>query len=108
MVEVICIDDKNKPGQIPAKYWIKEGEKVHITLVTFHPLQEGGIQGCEIYEKPLPIEECAPYNFWKLSRFGITPNNLEALVVLIKQSTELNDVDVRQLIEETELQTLEV
>ena len=48
MVEVICIDDKNKPEEIPARFWIKEGEKVHITLVTFHPLQDGGIQGCEL------------------------------------------------------------
>lgn len=106
MVEVICIDDKNKPEEIPARFWIKEGEKVHITLVTFHPLQDGGIQGCELYEKPLPLEHCAPYNFWKLSRFGITPDNLEALIELIKHSTELNEVDIRHLIEETELQTI--
>jgi hypothetical protein len=103
MVQVICIDDKNKPESIPEKYWIKEGEKVHITLVTFHPLQEGGIQGCELYEKPLPIEYCHPYNFWKLSRFGITGENLEALIELIKLSTELNDVDVKKLIDESEL-----
>ena len=108
MVEVICIDDKNKPQQIPQKYWIKEGEKVHITLVTLHPHQEGGIQGCELYEKPLPIEECAPYNFWKLSRFGITPDNLRALIELIMASTELNEVDVHQLLEEAQLQSLEV
>jgi hypothetical protein len=106
MVEVICIDDKNKPAEIPARFWIKEGEKVHITLVTFHPKQEGGIQGCELYEKPLPLEHCAPYNFWKLSRFGITPENLEALIALIKESTELNDVDVRQLVKESELQEI--
>ena len=34
------------------------------------------------------------------------PQNLEALIELIKQSTELNDVDIRHLIEETELQTV--
>lgn len=106
MVEVVCIDDKNKPEEIPARFWIREGEKVHITLVTFHPLQDGGIQGCELYEKPLPMEYCAPYNYWKLSRFAISPENLEALVALIQQSTALNDVDVRQLLEEAELHTI--
>ena len=106
MVEVICIDDKSKPKEIPQSYWIKEGEKVHITLVTFHPEQEGGIQGCELYEKPLPLEHCAPYNFWRLSRFGITKENLEALIELIKNSTELDEVDVRSLVEEAELQTV--
>ena len=79
---------------------------MHITLVTFHPLQEGGIQGSELYEKPLPLEYCAPYNYWKLSRFGITPENLEALIALIKESAELNEVDVRQLLEEAELHTV--
>lgn len=106
MVEVICIDAKNKPEAIADRFWIKEGEKVHITLVTFHPMQDGGIQGCELYEKPLPLEYCAPYNFWRLSRFGITPENLDALVELVKESTALNDVDVLQLLEEAELQTV--
>jgi hypothetical protein len=106
MVEVICIDDNNKPEGIPGRFWIKEGEKVHITLVTFHPMQDGGIQGCELYEKPLPLEHCAPYNFWKLSRFGITADNLKELIELIEQSTELNEVDIRSLIEESELQTV--
>ena len=32
MVEVICIDDKNKPEAIPERFWIKEGEKVPLTL----------------------------------------------------------------------------
>jgi hypothetical protein len=62
-----------------------------------------GIQGCSLYEKPLD-ESCAPYESFRLSRFAINAENLERLIELIKDCTELNDVDVKKLIEESQLE----
>jgi hypothetical protein len=42
-----------------------------------------------------------------LSRFGISVDDLEKLIELIKNCTELNDVDIQALIEESQLQLIE-
>ena len=104
MVKCTCIDDKNKPAEIPSSSWVKVEESYHITHVYYHPNQ--GIQGCSLYEKPLG-EDCAPYETFKLSRFGISVDDLEKLIELIKNCTELNDVDIQALIEESQLQLIE-
>jgi len=104
MVKCICIDDKNKPAEIPYSSWVKAEESYHITHVYYHPNQ--GIQGCSLYEKPLG-EDCAPYETFKLARFGISVDDLAKLIELIKNCTELNDVDIQALIEESQLQLIE-
>lgn len=103
MVNCICINDKRKPAEIPADRWVKKDEEYRITHVYFHPKQ--GIQGCTLYEKPLD-ESCKPYETFKLSRFAIHLEDLPAFIELCKLCTELNDVEIKQLIEESELQTI--
>jgi hypothetical protein len=104
MVKCICIDDKNKPAEIPSSRWIKIEESYHITHVYYHPDQ--GIQGCSLYEKPLG-EDCYPYETFKLSRFGISMNDLQELIELIKNCTELNNLDIELLIKESQLELIE-
>ena len=101
MIECFCINDKDKPVCIPESRWVKLGEKYHITLVTIHPHQ-GGIQGCELSEISLD-ESCAPYEFYKLDRLAIDINDLHKLIELIKDSTDLDGVDVAKWIEESQL-----
>ena len=104
MIKCICINDSNKPIEIPSSNWIKKDENYHITHIYYHPDQ--GIQGCSLYEKPLG-EDCTPYESFKLSRFAINVDDLESLIELMKNCTELNDVDIQQLIEESELELIE-
>ena len=102
MIDCICIDDSNRPKEIPADKWIKKDEDYKITHVYIH-VNQGGIQGVTLYEKPLD-ESCKPYESFKLSRFAIHKDDLLAFIELCKSCAELDNVDVMQLIEESELQ----
>ena len=101
MVNCICINDEGRPAQIGPEKWVKKDDQYRITHVYFHPKQ--GIQGCTLYEKPLD-ESCQPYETFKLARFAIHHDDLEAFIELCRMCTELNDVEIEKLIEESELQ----
>src|SRR5574343_1227810 len=102
-VKCLCIDAKNRPEVIPTNKWVLEGEEYHITHIYLHTLQEGGIQGVTLYEKPLD-ESCAPYESFRLTRFAFTKDWITQLIELMKLCSELNDFDIEQLIEESELE----
>jgi hypothetical protein len=99
MVRCICIDSKNRPHEIPKSMWIKTDELYKITHIFYHPNQ--GIQGVSIYEKPLD-ETCAPYESFRLSRFAILIEDLDKFIELIKSCTDLNDVQIEELMTEIE------
>lgn len=99
MIECICIDSKNKPEEIPLGRWIQEGFKYHITHVFYHPDQ--GIQGCTLHE--VRLTGCLPYTSYRLSRFAMTQENLLLLMEMIKDCSELNDLDISELIKGSEL-----
>lgn len=104
MIDCICIDDENRPKEIPADKWVKKDEAYKITHVYIH-VNQGGIQGVTLYEKPLD-ESCKPFETFKLSRFAIKLEDLDAFIELCKSCSELDEVDIRHLIEESELQTV--
>lgn len=101
-IPCICIDDKNRPEVIPISKWVKDGDEYHITHVYFHKIQEGGIQGVTLYEKPLG-EECYPYETFRITRFAFTKEGIESLIELMKLCSELDDVDIKELTEQLEL-----
>ena len=106
MIEVICINDKFRPREIPDSDWVKEGESYHITHVSIQVNQlEGGqpVLGCDLYEKPLSMEKHAPYECWRLARFGVTKENLEALKQLIEDCFNLPKQQVADMIKESQL-----
>ena len=96
MIPCTCIDAAGRPESIPVSKWVVNDERYRISLITWHPLQ--GLQGCELYEKPLD-ESCYPYKSFKLSRFAIDIKHLEALIELVKLSTELKSVVTTDLLE---------
>jgi len=107
MIPIICINDKNRPNEIPAKDWVKEGETYHVTHVSIQVNQmENGnvVTGCDIYEKPLSFEKHAPYECFRLDRFGCTKENMEALMQLMIDCYHLPKDYITQLLEESELQ----
>lgn len=103
MIECLCINGKEKPKEVPLQNWIQEGFKYHITHVHYHPKQ--GISGVDLAEVKLPPD--CPYETFKLSRFGITLDNLEKLIQMIKNCSELNSFQIDKLIEESKLEVLE-
>lgn len=80
-MQVVCINDKNKPNIIPQEEWIEEG-----TIYTVIGVRKMGFQretlGYELEEVTL-TEESAPYEFYDAERFAI-----------------LFDVSLRQVLQE--------
>ena len=104
MVPCICVDDKTRPAQIPKQDWIEEGKQYHITHVYLMKNQKG-IQGVDIWEKPLN-ETNAPYLHFRLNRFGITLDNIDAFMELVQNCSDLNDLDLTEIKELLESEIL--
>ena len=105
-VRCVCIDDKNKPSQIPADKWVKEGEWYNITHI-FIMVNQGRIHGCELAEFDISMHK--PYNCYRLSRFAIHQDDLKKLIQMIKDCDDLNqlsDVDINKLVEQLDLQEI--
>jgi hypothetical protein len=79
--KALCIDDKNRPKEIPENIWLKEGKPYTITDVK--KLRDGTL-GFVVLEVPLG-EHTFPYFYLSSSRFGI-PINEKDLEEYVKQS----------------------
>ena len=98
-VECICINDSNRPKEIPQSKWIKEGEKYTVIYtVTVLPQKQLGFHLAEI---ELTDNEL-PYEYLLASRFGFTQDNLQKLIELIKDCSEI-DFSMDELLKQTEL-----
>lgn len=100
MIETLCIDSADMPEEINRSEWISKGMKYHITHVWFHSMQ--GIQGCSLKEVKL-TEKSYPYATYKLSRFAVTPEGLLELIQMMKDCSELNEVDIKKLLRQSRL-----
>lgn len=97
-IRAICIDDKNRPTEIPADKWVIKDSHYHITRV-FVMMQQNKISGVELSEHD--ISECVPFNCYRLSRFAINANDLEKFEALIKECDEYNqlsDIDIQEYV----------
>lgn len=86
--EVVCIDDKNRPQEIPPTKWIKEGQKYTVIEI-----------GRTLDSKPgFKLEEIQlgkdtfPYDCFSVHRFGIP----------VKENSEADEA-VAELLKETDL-----
>lgn len=101
-VSCICIDDKNRPKEIPAKMWIMEGVEYTITHVYFvkNPNQYG-IQGVLLEE--VQIKDCSPYESYRLSRFAFTKENFQKLIELALSCSELDKINLEEMLKQEEI-----
>lgn len=100
IVRAVCVNDADKPNEIPLSKWVVKEEIYHIIEISNHPLQ-GGIHGCKLQE--VNLNGCEPFEYYKLDRFAIFEEDLEKFMELLKACTELNDLDIDKLIKQTEL-----
>lgn len=91
-----CINDRLKPEEIPQSKWVVKGHEYHITHI-YNNIQQNGIKGVELFEHD--ISECLPYNCYRLDRFAFTEENLKKLIEMMKDCTELNNVDISSIVE---------
>jgi hypothetical protein len=102
MPKAICCNDKNKPIEIPANKWLKEGnEYTVIYTVLVLPQRKLAFHLAEIELD----ESCKPYEYFLADRFAFTKEELEKLLQLIKDCTD-TDFSMDELIKQTE--TIEV
>lgn len=98
MIECLCIDDSNRPKEIPLKKWIKKGEKYHVVYTTymFHQHQIGvHLAEIDLTEKEFP------YEFFLSSRFAFKEDDFEKLLQMINDCNELN-FSMEDLLKQTE------
>ena len=99
MVECICIDDSNKPIQVPSHKWLKKGNKYNVIFVTtVLPQRQLAVW---LHEIDLD-ESCKPFEYFLASRFAFTEDDLQKLMQLIKDCDE-TDFSIEELMKQTEL-----
>ena len=102
-VRCICVDDFGRPLEIPPSKCVVKDKEYHITHIFYHPQQK--IQGVEVAEIFLD-GSCFPYQSFALSRFGIAKEDLESFLEMLKDCTELNKVEIDNIVEELTLETV--
>lgn len=104
MIECRCIDDKNRPSDLPLSKWVKEEEKYHITFVTLCLPQK--VFGYSLYEKPLG-PECSPYEYFISTRFAVKKEDIEKIIQLYNDiaGVALSETQVKEILENSNLQT---
>lgn len=96
MVECLCIDDSNRPKEIPVEKWPKKGELYNIIYtVTVLPQNKIGVtlSEIELTDKELP------YEYFLLHRFAVKLDDISKLIALIKDCSDL-DFSVEELMEQ--------
>jgi hypothetical protein len=76
-MKIMCVNDKNRPQEIPANKWVVNGEVN--TLIAVQPLLSSNSMGFELAEIQLG-EDCFPYHYFNPDRFvPIEETELDAL-----------------------------
>jgi hypothetical protein len=100
MIECICIDDKNRPKEIPESKWVKEGQTYNVIYtVTVLPQKELAFHLAEIEL----TEAEHPYEYFLAKRFAFTEENLHKLIELIKDCND-TDFSMDELLKQTQLE----
>lgn len=99
MVECICVNDKNRPKEIPLRKWIKNGEKYTVVFaLTVLPQKQLAFHLAEIELD----ETCHPFEYFLSTRFAFTQEGIKQLEELIKDCIE-TDFSIEELMKQTEL-----
>jgi hypothetical protein len=99
-IKAICSNSGNKPREIPKENWVVSGNEytIHHIYKQMDPTQKG-VQGClltEISLENLYKEGKTKHNCYRLDRFMFNKEDIQKLFDLIKECTELDDVDIKK------------
>jgi len=65
-MKLICINDSDRPNEIPLSKWIKKGNQY--TAIKFNKMNmQGGILGVQLEE--IDLSDCFPHTHFLASRF---------------------------------------
>lgn len=75
MIKVICINDSNRPNEIPESLWIKKGDPYTVINACILHAQ-GGILGYELEE--IDLKPYSPYEYFDAKRFAVLSEPVES------------------------------
>ena len=76
-MKIMCINDKNKPAEIPQEKWVQAGSIY--TLIEAQPLLSSNSLGFVLAEITLG-EDCFPYHYFNPNRFvPVDEQEIEAI-----------------------------
>ena len=79
--KVVCIDDTNKPNEIPNNLWIKKDDVYTVVNAEYMNVQNR-LLGFELAEKD--INGCFPYTRFSYTRFRPFTKDDEAAIEAVK------------------------
>lgn len=94
--KAFCIDDSNKPNDIPTSKWIKK-DKMYTVIEVKRLLIQNGKIGFKLAE--VSLEGCYPYEFFSSDRFAVVldqelVSEIE-LNELLKEAIEEEDNEIK-------------
>jgi hypothetical protein len=98
MIKCICINDKNRPPEIPESHWVKFGSTYVVLSIETH-VQPAAMLGVVLLTPDL-AELNLPYKSFQIGRFGFAEEDLPALMTMINSSPDLQSLDPMLLISE--------
>ena len=84
-MKVVCIDDKNRPNEIPTSKWVKE-KKEYTVIKADYMNQQNKLLGYQLQE--IDLSGCFPYTYFAAKRFAIVAPDKEEEVVAVKELEE--------------------
>lgn len=99
MLKCLCVDDSNKPSEIPQSNWIKKGEEYTVLFARYLLPQK--LLGLQLSEVMLD-ESCHPYEYFIASRFAFRKEDLQELIEFIQHCNDTS-ITLKELMEQTEL-----
>lgn len=98
MIRCLCIDDSNRPSEIPESKWVKMGQQYSIVFaIVVLPQRELGLQLDEIDLD----ESCHPYYYFLAKRFAFRLEDLDELINFIEQCGQVN-LSINEIMEQAE------
>lgn len=91
-MKVICINDKDRPNEIPTSKWIVK-DKIYTVIKVWHIRQRPGTYGVELAE--IDLSDCFPYLYFAANRFAPVMSNKDIEAILEKALEE------KEIIQET-------
>lgn len=67
-MKVVCIDDKNRPNEIPTSKWVEKGKEYTVIKADYMNMQNQ-LLGYQLAE--IDLSSCVPYLYFAASRFAI-------------------------------------
>lgn len=96
MIKCLCIDDKNKPTQIPNEKWLEQGREYTLLFsMTVLPQKQLAFQLNEIDLD----DSCSPYTWFLGNRFAFREQDLGKLIEFIQDCNKIT-FSVNELMKE--------